>query len=157
MLAEEAQMSAQLSAQQQVVLDELRAQYQITNRATENLDGKLAGLFSVASLLLTLFTGLQDTAVRALPYVFVPYPVLVILLLVALWPRRMSSPIKLEWKAVCTAYLGADEQEAYRQLISDYVYAIDDNLAHNCLKARLLIASFLLVVLQTVIFVIVLY
>ena len=40
MLAEEAQMSAQLSAQQQVVLDELRAQYQITNRATENLDGK---------------------------------------------------------------------------------------------------------------------
>jgi hypothetical protein len=150
-------MNAQLNVQQQIVLDELRAQYEITNRATENLDGKLAGLFSVASVLLTLFTGLQDTAVRAFPYVFAPYPALVVLLLVALWPRRMSSPIKLGWKAVCKGYLYAEEQEAYRQLISDYVYAIEDNLARNRLKARLLVTAFLMVVLQIVIFMVALY
>jgi len=150
-------MTSQLSVQQQIALDELRAQYEITKRATENLEGKLTGLFSVASLLLTLFTGLQGATARAFPYVFVPYPVLVVLILFALWPRRMSSPIKLEWEAVCKEYLGADEEGAYSQLISDYVYAIDDNLAHNRLKARLLIVALFLIVLQIAIFIVALY
>lgn len=150
-------MDAQLNVQQQMVLDELRAQYEIVNRATETLDSKLTGVFSIASLLLTLFTGLQGTAARSFPYIFGPYPVLVVLLLVALWPQRMRSPIKLEWEVICEEYLHIEDQEAYKRLVSNYLYAIDANLRRNSLKARLLIAAFLLMVVQIAVFTVALY
>ena len=147
-------MSNRLTVQQELVLDELRAQYRLANQATDALDGKLTGLFGVASLLLTLLTGLQEQVAQAFPIVFAPYPVLVIVVLVAIWPRRVRSPMRLDWDAVCEEYLEVETQSAGRQLISNYLYAIEANLRRNRYKARLLSAAFILVVLQVVIFVV---
>lgn len=136
-----------VNEKEKMILAELQMQYEEGLKSWDGLDNKLIAIFTAAGFILTMLVALKPDCIIWHPIRFWPYVGMVILILIGLVPRTFQSPIRLEWKAI-EEYLFENDENAYRQLASNYLYAVSVNKRKASCKVWLLIISMILLTIQ---------
>jgi hypothetical protein len=140
-----------LTFQQQIVLEQMRRNYNFTQEALKSVDTKAQGVIAIASIVITILLNVRASALQnnlgvILGVVLFLYGLTMFFALWAIFPANVESePLKAEWEYIYNS-LNDPPFDFFHNLLSAYVDVIQTNLATNGVKtARLGIAYFFLV------------
>lgn len=136
-----------VNERQKMILAELRLQYKEGLKCWDSLDHKLIATLFVG-FLGVLFIGLQPETIPWHRVFLSPCVYVVVLSLIGLQPQTTRSPVRLEWEAIWSEFLLAGDDDAYRQLVSNYLDAFSKNKHRSLLKAWSLRLAMLSLVFQ---------
>lgn len=141
-----------MNEKENMILAELRVQYKEGLVCWDSLDHKLIATLLVGFLGAMLIVVRLDI-VPWQPFVFVPSVGVVILSLIGLLPQTCQSPIRLDWDALWEDYLSVSDEDAYKQLVSNYLAAFVLNKRRGLRKVWALKSVMFLVGIQALIFI----
>ncbi|HUV67141.1 MAG TPA: hypothetical protein VMW24_24850 [Sedimentisphaerales bacterium] len=137
-----------MNEREKMILVELQTQHEEALRAWDSLDNKLVSIFIAAGFIFALFVALKPATGLWGWVQFAAYLIMLALTLVGLWPRTTRSPIRLDWETIWKEYLSESDENAYKQLVSDYLYALSANNRLGHFKSRVLMVSMILLTIQ---------
>lgn len=148
-----------LTSQEEMLLHDRRMTVAMVDNAGDHLDSKALGLLQAASLVLALVAvlglitrlpGLSGFALVGLVIALLAFGSMIVLALVAWYPRPMFAPGSKDWDTVWANYLVADTTSVYLQVISDYDELTRLFETRNRIKGRALTSSSVLFVVQLI-------
>lgn len=148
----------QLTTQQMLVLEQTQRLYDGVDRTGEHLDNKAATVLQAGSLIIALTGATTLPAViaansspwtlAALAGSFLLFITMVACAIFAWRPNTHEQPGRADWDSFFDEYISRERDEAYNQVLSNLMGAIQVNQAGNKRKARYVTAAAWLLALQ---------
>lgn len=148
-----------LTSQEDLLLHDRRMTVAMVDNAGNHLDSKALGLLQAASLVLALvavlglpgrLTALSGVGLFGLIVAVLAFGAMIVLALIAWYPRPYFAPGSEVWDDVWAKYIVADTMSAYLQVISNYDALIELLAARNRIKGQALIGAAIVFVVQIV-------
>lgn len=148
-----------LTSQEDLLLHDRRMTVAMVDNAGNHLDSKALGLLQAASLVLALvavlglpgrLTALSGVGLFGLIVAVLAFGAMIVLALVAWYPRPYFAPGSEVWDDVWAKYIVADTMSVYLQVISNYDELIGLLTARNRIKGQALVGAAIVFVVQIV-------
>lgn len=146
-----------LTSQEEMLLHDRRMTVAMVDNAGDHLDSKALGILQAASLVLALVAvlglpgrlpGLHGLALAGLVIALLAFGSMIVLAVIAWYPRAYFAPGSNDWDKVWAEYLVADTTSVYLKVIANYDGLIELFGIRNHIKGKALIGSTVLFVVQ---------
>ncbi len=137
---------AQLTVQQELVLQQKNAQVQAVLHAADNLDSKAAGLVQAGGLIVALSSAVSISGyiaanpspiiLIALAVAFLAFMLMLVFAIQAWLPRTVEMPGTRNWDEIFNDYINEEPDKCFEQVLADAIEAIRQIDDLNLRKAQ---------------------
>ena len=152
---------AELTKQQEMLLEQKYINLQSVSAAGDHLDGKAMGLLQTAGLIIALTAVVSvPSAFRAttmgigpvigISIAFLAFVAMISFATWAWWPRSYGTPGTLDFDEISERIINQDVDQSFSNILGDCIDAIEWNQDINLRKARLVRWSAFLLIAQVI-------